>query len=714
MFFGRDQEVRKVGEALREHRFAAVIGGSGSGKTSLLQAGVLPNWTIPGHGGVPSCTMHPGEDPFLALARLFFIPNDSADQLAAQLRDDPGLFGSVHKRYCQTKNIDSVLIAIEQFEELFTLPDREVRDFIGLIVQSLRGEGPGAERDGAPLPSFALTVRADFFHRCLEHPEFLELLQKGMVLVGEPSSDIVRYIVRSIATRIDLNLQETLVERLVRDTDALESGRLVMLGYMLRALYRDRHVGFAAATIKLYEQLGGIEGSIAHSAGLAFNNFEAPAQRKEAALQRLFAALVQVDTNGQPLRRRTRRAVFSVDDDVARLIKLFSAPDVALLHLSGEFVEITHEILFERYTAIRDWIDDNREELVVLASAEKAAREWLRAGRDADLLWPARKVTEARGKLAQAPAVHATLSSAAHDFLDPHRMVEAMTLELARADTDLPRRLAIGQALAARSGGDLRPGVAAGAGSTPDILWLPVAANPHIRVPIEEDFWVGRQVEAFQVSAYPVTCAQFQAFMAADSYDSDCWWGEVEHSRRVKPEFRLLGNCPAAPVTWHHAMAFARWAENRLRGERWPDVPNDWHVRLPTEWEWLQAATAGRDQAYPWGNDYASACARSSSEATQGGAVIPVGLFPAGASFCGALDMIGNALEWTLNQFVSESVGDHIGRPLRGGRLEQHRLNPCAFRKRLAQSAATPHDSGFRLVLSPGDPAALARRGLKD
>jgi formylglycine-generating enzyme required for sulfatase activity len=168
-------------------------------------------------------------------------------------------------------------------------------------------------------------------------------------------------------------------------------------------------------------------------------------------------------------------------------------------------------------------------------------------------------------------------------------------------------------------------------------------------------------VQPFAISKYPVTWAQYRSFLQAeDGYRQQHWWQGLSR-RAVQPgeQYRQWDNHPAENVSWYDAVAFCRWLSVRLGYE----------VRLPTEWEWQQAATGGDPaREYPWGTDWDSAYANTSESGLS--RTTAVGLYPQGASPVGALDMGGNVEEWCLNKYEKPQDINPSGeacRVVRGG-----------------------------------------------
>ncbi|MDS4042074.1 MAG: SUMF1/EgtB/PvdO family nonheme iron enzyme, partial [Candidatus Competibacter sp.] len=199
-------------------------------------------------------------------------------------------------------------------------------------------------------------------------------------------------------------------------------------------------------------------------------------------------------------------------------------------------------------------------------------------------------------------------------------------------------------------------------------------------------------VEPFQIAKHPVTHSQYRAFLEAeDGYHHSVWWsgllGQVDKPGR---QFNRRDNHPAENLCWLEAMAFCRWLGAKLGYE----------VRLPTEWEWQQAATGGNPaNQYPWGPEWDGNCANTyESELSRSTAV---GLYPHGISPVGALDMSGNVWEWCLNEYDNPRnvapAGD-ARRVVRGGSWDNLQADARAGHRGDAPPNDRVDDAGVRVV----------------
>jgi hypothetical protein len=186
---------------------------------------------------------------------------------------------------------------------------------------------------------------------------------------------------------------------------------------------------------------------------------------------------------------------------------------------------------------------------------------------------------------------------------------------------------------------DHRPHIGLNAGGLPDIDWV--------------------EIDGYKMSRYPVTNAQFHAFVVADDgYGNDGWWQDLQKPETPHESYWKESNRPVEQVDWYEAMAFCRWLSKKL----------DLDIRLPTEEQWEKAARGTDGREYPWGNEFESE--RCNAEYKLG-ETSAVGIYPQGRSPYGLMDMSGNVWEWCLNKYDESQVvtPDLSGtyRVLRGG-----------------------------------------------
>ena len=272
-----------------------------------------------------------------------------------------------------------------------------------------------------------------------------------------------------------------------------------------------------------------------------------------------------------------------------------------------------------------------------------------------------------------------SLTEAQREFIGPVGRDELKSA-ICKTDTAHEVRASIGIRLALI--GDDRPGVGVKNG-LPDIDWCPVPAG---RVDLEGGAG-SFDVEACLISKYTITVAQWRTFLnACDGYDV-----LIRKTRGWAPaQQRGRDNQPAVDLTWVEAMAFCQWLS--AGGNE---------VRLPTEWEWQQAATGGNPgNQYPWGADWAEN--RANTLESNLGRMVAVGLYPSGVSAQGVSDLVGNVWEWCLNQFDHpKEIGTNSDAPrvVRGGSWNNNQgIAHCVHRNHYGPDFRDCYRFGFRVV----------------
>jgi hypothetical protein len=264
IFFGREREALALERRLREAepRFVAVVGASGTGKSSLVRAGLMPRLAGQGQGqGWPFLIMTPAElggDPLLLLAsRLFEMiplkgrPARVAD-LVRQLRDEPErIAGYARQALAGMPDWARLVLVIDQLEELFTPAAEEYRGTFTKLLARAAGE---------PRLRVLVTLREDFLSQCAAEPELAGLLQAGTFILGPPGPAALVHMIRKPAERAGLELEESLADQILKEGGS-ESGALPLVAFCLEELYRRNATG-RHLTLDAYRALGGLQGAI--------------------------------------------------------------------------------------------------------------------------------------------------------------------------------------------------------------------------------------------------------------------------------------------------------------------------------------------------------------------------------------------------------------------------------------------------------------------
>jgi WD40 repeat protein/transcriptional regulator with XRE-family HTH domain len=389
-FFGREtltaHLLARLAETAELARFLAVVGPSGSGKSSVVRAGLLPALragAVPGSARWTIVEMIPGAHPLEELeAVLLRVAVNPPTTLLDQLRaDERGLLRAVKRVLPQDPAVE-LLLVIDQFEEVFTLLEDEaarVHFLDSLYV---------AVADPSSRLRVVITLRADFYDRPLLYPPRAELLGTRTELVPPlPVEDLERAIVRP-AARVGIDVEPELVTAIVADVGT-QPGVLPLLQYALTELC-ERADG-PALGLGAYRANGGVQGALGRRAEEIYT---ALASAEQEAARQLFLRLITLGEGAEDTRRRVRLAeVASLSHEpglMNRVIERFARYRLLTLDrdpaTGGATVEVAHEALLRAWDQLREWLDASRNDLRLQRQLGAAAAEWARAGQDASYL----------------------------------------------------------------------------------------------------------------------------------------------------------------------------------------------------------------------------------------------------------------------------------------------------------------------------------------
>lgn len=454
-FFGRERStdalVTQLGAVAGTGGLVMLVGASGAGKSSLLNAGLVPalrDGALGGDDGDESgrarevVQLVPGGDPLAELSRCIPELAPLVSALTPPGEDSPRPETGGSDTACSgapgpspgrgpapqepggppaTESgappfADAVraavaawarreapsgarpVVIVDQFEETFTLcPDEaDRRTFIEVLHAACSPPGPGE-----PAPAVVvLGIRADFYDRCLRYPELADALQHRHMVLGPLTTPELREAVTGPAKAVGLELEPGLAELIVREvsTDgprgAHDAGVLPLLSHALLATWQRRKGG--RLTLAGYRAAGGIQGAVAATAERAWTGLD-PAARTAARL--LLLRLVRLGEDTQATRRRgTRRQLAQESTDPGKTEESLEALVRArLVTLDAETVEITHEALLHAWPRLRDWIDEDRQGNLLRQRLEEDGRAWEESNRDTSLLYRGSRLEQAHG-----------------------------------------------------------------------------------------------------------------------------------------------------------------------------------------------------------------------------------------------------------------------------------------------------------------------------
>ncbi|MFV2064162.1 MAG: protein kinase, partial [Chloroflexota bacterium] len=398
-FFGRERLVAELVSRLAgsgtASRCLVVVGPSGSGKSSVVRAGLVPAvraGAVQGSADWFITTMVPGTDPYESLeAALLRVAVNPPPSLIEQLRSGKrGILRSV--RRCLSTDEERVLLVIDQFEELFVGQSSE--DAHGFLdALSVAVDDPST-----PL-RLVVTLRADYYHRPLEHPSFAPILDAATVNVTPLAGDELERAIVEPARRIGVGFEPGLVARIAAETSGQPSP-LPLLEYTLSELF-DRRTGHLL-TIEAFDQLGGLSGALGARAEA---NYAKADDAQRSAIRRVFGRLADPSEESADLRRRVRLVDLGQDPVTEWVLARFGAArlltfdrDVATREPT---VEVAHEALLREWPRLAGWLAADRELLRAVNAISDAATTWDQGGRDDSDLYRGGRL-EAADELATA------------------------------------------------------------------------------------------------------------------------------------------------------------------------------------------------------------------------------------------------------------------------------------------------------------------------
>ncbi|WP_436758143.1 nSTAND1 domain-containing NTPase [Streptosporangium sp. V21-05] len=447
-FFGRSPLVDRLRELVDRLPVVGVFGASGSGKSSLLRAGLLGTGSGE-HGTAESrlgLIMTPGEHPLDALAELVAkVSGDDPETLRDELSGDPGALNAALDTALDTaldRALDTaprdgretrLLLVVDQFEEIFTLcaDDGERRRFVEVLL----GMALGADRRAVVV----LGIRADFLAHLTQHPGLVEALGgEAQLLVGPVSPADLQEIVVRPAARAGLTVEPDLLATVLADA-AEEPGNLPLVSHALLETWRNR-TG-RNLTLSAYQAAGGVRGAIAQSAERAYDEL---ARAEQQAARRIFVRLTALGDGTEDTRRPISRAelVGLADPEVTSgvLDRLAAA---RLVVLAEETVDVAHEALIRAWPRLHRWLTDDRENLFVHRRLTDAAQTWRELERDSGALYRGVQLLAARTWAEDHPQELNDVESA---FLRASRVLEESERDATRRRTRLLQRLLAGMA----------------------------------------------------------------------------------------------------------------------------------------------------------------------------------------------------------------------------------------------------------------------------
>jgi len=668
LFFGRTRETEEICRLLRQHSLVVVVGPSGSGKSSLLAAGVLPRLLATEAGRWLVRTLRPGPGTLRALT----------DLLGSEgvYGSDDRLRGQVDVLLATSPPDARLLLVIDQAESLFLLPPGGDRSTLLGLLHRLRG---------LPRCVVVLALRADYFADLMT--SVLWPIGPGeRVEVAPLRGEALRAAITKPAQDTGVHLEPALVERLLHDAGEepaalplLQETMVLLWGLLTRRLL----------TVPAYEALGG-DGRNGLTVALT-TRADAVLARLSSTQQRIARRICVRSVGlgvGRPDTRQpqTERSLRILGEDpqlfAATLRVLTDNRLVTVSRADGEepTVELAHEAMIAHWSTLRDWVGESRESEVVRRRIERDAADWRRDGRDAGGLYRRRRLAEA---LDWARRGEEPLSRSAVTFLAACRRRRGLT------------RLFLAAVAGAALAG---------------VVWLSIAPT--------REWWLRHQAQGLSPT---VSLAAATAIVGADNRKVTFPALSVDVHEVSNEQYRYCvraSRCTAPDEPFHDA--------HYANGDR--DLPVVYVTaydaarfcswlgrRLPTQDEWERIARGTDGRPYPWGDSPPRPgqvnTPFGADHPSTGLAPVDTSEFASGQSPDGVEQLIGNASEWTATSIQqttggAEKTGYWNGRDLvqslavKGGEWQTEALK--ADRTEPTVPVSQLPGVGFRCVMTKG------------
>jgi len=602
-YFGREALIQKLATRLKEHPFLAVMGASGSGKSSLVMAGLIPALEA------QISYLTPSDDP---LARL-------------------------HE--AQEKSDQDTVYVVDQFEELFTLT--HVANAREAFIQELLTL--------TKTNRVVVTMRADFWGEVATHKDLKQAMQDHQELIAPMDTAELHFAMEQQAAAVGLRFDSTLSETILEEVKG-EPGAMPLLQHALWMLWKRRHGLYLKA--EEYQAFGGVKQAIASTAE---DLYASCSDFERDRIQNIFLRLTRLDDSGDG--RDTRRRVmigelFPAKSDPTGTIQLLNKlADARLIVKTDKEVEVAHEALIRHWSRLTHWLNDDRDNLRLREGVSEDAREWEKSNHDESLL------NHRGGRLELALAMSKNsryqLNPIEQAYLDACVEIrerarigkeeqQQRELEGAKKQVKIERRIRM-----VTTGILVITLILVGVLSYNPIhnavlrqqamgsALIPIPRSDVILGDIQnsdgknQDFLAPttKTIGAFNIEVYEVTNKRYLLCVNAGKcsfpLESPSIYSNLDNA-----------NLPVVSVTAIQASQFCEWLDRKL----------------PTELEWERAARFTDGRPWPWGKQEPNDQLANFYYGNEG-SINSVGQYNNGKSQEGVFDLAGNVWEWTRSAY---------------------------------------------------------------
>ncbi|CAD5954898.1 putative WD repeat-containing protein all2124 [Planktothrix rubescens] len=394
-FFGRSVFIEELFQATETKNFIPLLGASGSGKSSVVLAGLVPKLVNIGHWKFTH--FRPGKDPFNALAQALvplYAPNLNQTELIAQTRQLTGhfqnntiLLSDVFSQIQHNHPQDRILLIADQFEELYTLchDEQTRRQFVDSLLNAF--ESPNHKPPYSTV--LVSTMRTDFLGNVLSYPPLADVLRTGDIKIRSMNTEELTEVIEKPAQKLGVDFEGGLVERILNDVDK-EPGNLPLLEFALTELWKKRTR--KQLTHNAYEEIGEVSGALTRYADEKYSKLS---EQEQQQVRRIFVQLVRpgegtLDTRRVATRAELNETNWSLVKELAdaRLVvtnRTIISQDNSQQQINiqeQETVEVVHEALIRNWGQLREWMNTDREFRTWQEKLRGEMRQWQEMKKD--------------------------------------------------------------------------------------------------------------------------------------------------------------------------------------------------------------------------------------------------------------------------------------------------------------------------------------------
>ncbi|BBD59134.1 WD-repeat protein [Nostoc sp. HK-01] len=362
-FFGRDSWISELTDYFKKNNVLLLLGASGSGKSSLIRAGLIPALEDqPGYEQLVNLTFVPDANPFQSFhSSLLTKYKQSEAELAQAVKED-----TLVKVVQSLKRDSQWLIFVDQFEELFTTTPKDKRDFfIKSLIQLIEKSDSSVK--------VVLTMRADFLDKLSPYPKLGKIHDSSSRMLTDMDDSELRLAIAEPAARNGVTFEQGLIEQIIADFHQ-QAGSLPLLQYTLNELWKKDKIQDRVLNTKTYQDLGGVTGALQQQADKIYDEFN---EQERKAAQNIFIGLIGLERK-EAVSKRADITAFEKDETQKKV--LYQLIDSRLLVSKREdgkaTAEVAHEELLRSWKVLQNLIRD-KEEIIVLGNRLSAdAKQW--------------------------------------------------------------------------------------------------------------------------------------------------------------------------------------------------------------------------------------------------------------------------------------------------------------------------------------------------